>query len=108
MCKLDGTPFKTKLGANAILGVSMAVARASAAHLGMPLYRYIGGMNACLLPVPSMNVINGGSHAGNNIDFQEFMIVPHNAPDFKTSIRMGAETNGIIATMLLASSASMY
>ncbi len=92
MNKLDGTPFKSKLGANAILGVSMAVARAAATQLGMPLYRYIGGMNACVLPVPSMNVINGGSHAGNNVDFQEFMIVPHNAPDFKTAIRMGAET----------------
>ena len=92
MIKLDGTPFKSKLGANAILGVSMAAARAAATQLGMPLYRYFGGMNAHVLPVPSMNVINGGSHADSHVDFQEFMIVPHNAPDFKTAIRMGAET----------------
>jgi len=92
MIELDGTPNKAKLGANAILGVSMAVAHTAAKMLGMPLYRYIGGVNAHVLPCPSMNVINGGSHAGNNVDFQEFMIVPHNAPDFKTAIRMGAET----------------
>jgi enolase len=92
MIDLDGTPNKAKLGANAILGVSMAVAHTAAKMLGMPLYRYIGGVNAHVLPCPSMNVINGGSHAGNNVDFQEFMIVPHNAPDFKTAIRMGAET----------------
>jgi enolase len=92
MIDLDGTPNKAKLGANAILGVSMAVAHTAAKMLGMPLYRYIGGVNAHMLPCPSLNVINGGSHAGNNVDFQEFMIVPHNAPDFKTAIRMGAET----------------
>lgn len=92
MIDLDGTPNKAKLGANAILGVSMAVAHTAAKMLGMPLYRYLGGVNAHVLPCPSMNVINGGSHAGNNVDFQEFMIVPHNAPDFKTAIRMGAET----------------
>ncbi|NPA44985.1 MAG: phosphopyruvate hydratase [Chlorobi bacterium] len=92
MIDLDGTPNKAKLGANAILGVSMAVARAAADCFDMPLYRYLGGANAHVLPCPSMNVINGGSHAGNNVDFQEFMIVPHNAPSFKEAIRMGAET----------------
>jgi enolase len=92
MIELDGTPNKAKLGANAILGVSMAAAHTAAKALGMPLYRYLGGANASVLPVPSMNVINGGSHAANNVDFQEFMIVPHNAPDFKTAVRMGAET----------------
>ncbi len=92
MIKLDGTPNKAKLGANAILGVSMAVAHAAADCFDMPLYRYLGGANAHVLPCPSMNVINGGSHAGNNVDFQEFMIVPHNAPSFKEAIRMGAET----------------
>ncbi|MCF6364612.1 MAG: phosphopyruvate hydratase [Bacteroidales bacterium] len=92
MIELDGTPNKAKLGANAILGVSMAVARAAAECFDMPLYRYLGGVNAHILPCPSMNVINGGSHAGNNVDFQEFMIVPHNAPSFKEAIRMGAET----------------
>ncbi|MEA2041618.1 MAG: phosphopyruvate hydratase [Bacteroidota bacterium] len=92
MIELDGTPNKEKLGANAILGVSMAAAHAGAKVTGMPLYRYLGGANASVIPVPSMNVINGGSHAANNVDFQEFMIVPHNAPDFKTALRMGAET----------------
>ncbi len=92
MIELDGTPNKAKLGANAILGVSMAAAKAAAECLDMPLYRYLGGVNAHVLPCPSMNVINGGSHAGNNVDFQEFMIVPHNAPSFKEAIRMGAET----------------
>ena len=92
MIDLDGTSNKAKLGANAILGVSMAVAHTAAKGLDMPLYRYLGGVNAHILPCPSLNVINGGSHAGNNVDFQEFMIVPHNAPDFKTAIRMGAET----------------
>ncbi len=92
MIELDGTPNKAKLGANAILGVSMAAARTAAECLEIPLYRYLGGVNAHVLPCPSMNVINGGSHAGNNVDFQEFMIVPHNAPSFKEAIRMGAET----------------
>ncbi len=92
MIALDGTPNKANFGANAILGVSMAVARAAATALNMPLYRYLGGINAHILPVPCMNVINGGAHAGNNVDFQEFMIAPHNAPDFKNAIRMGAET----------------
>ncbi len=100
MIDLDGTPNKAKLGANAILGVSMAVAHAASKMLGLPLYRYLGGVNAHVLPCPSMNVINGGSHAGNNVDFQEFMIVPHNAPDFKTAIRMGAETFHILGKIL--------
>ncbi len=92
MIDLDGTPNKAKLGANAILGVSLAAAHTAAKALGMSLYRYIGGVNASLLPVPCMNVINGGVHAQNSVDFQEFMIAPHNAPDFATAIRMGVET----------------
>ncbi len=92
MLQLDGTHNKGKLGANAILAVSLAVAHAAAKAKGLPLYRYLGGANASVLPVPCMNVINGGAHADNNVDFQEFMIAPHNAPDFKTAIRMGAET----------------
>ncbi len=92
MIALDGTPNKSKFGANAILGVSLAVAHAAAHSLNIPLYRYIGGVNASLLPVPCLNVINGGAHADNNVDFQEFMIAPHNAPDFQTAIRMGIET----------------
>ena len=87
----DGTPNKTKLGANAILGVSLAVARAAADYFGMPLYRYIGGANAKTLPVPMMNIINGGSHSDAPIAFQEFMIRPVGAPSFKEGIRMGAE-----------------
>jgi len=92
MIELDGTPNKAKLGANAILGVSLAAAHTASKALGLPLYRYIGGVNASLMPVPCMNVINGGVHAQNSVDFQEFMIAPHNAPDFATSIRMGVET----------------
>lgn len=92
MIELDGTPNKAKLGANAILAVSLAVARAAANSLGLPLYRYLGGCNASLLPVPCMNVINGGKHADNTVDFQEFMIAPHNAPSFAEAIRMGMET----------------
>tara|TARA_R110000744_G_scaffold13901_5_gene40106 strand:+ start:5906 stop:7186 length:1281 start_codon:yes stop_codon:yes gene_type:complete len=88
---LDGTPNKAKLGANAILGVSMAYARARALSSRIPLYQYLGGSNAHILPVPCMNVINGGRHADNTIDFQEFMITPHNATSFKESIRMGTE-----------------
>ncbi|MED4079011.1 phosphopyruvate hydratase, partial [Lysinibacillus fusiformis] len=91
MIELDGTPNKGKLGANAILGVSMAVAHAAADFVGLPLYRYLGGFNAKQLPTPMMNIINGGSHADNNVDFQEFMILPVGAPTFKESIRMGAE-----------------
>src|SRR5579872_1717470 len=92
MMELDGTPNKAKLGANAILAVSLAVARAAANSLGLPLYRYLGGSNASLLPVPCMNVINGGKHADNTVDFQEFMIAPHSAPSFAEAIRMGMET----------------
>ena len=91
MIALDGTPTKSKLGANAILGVSLAVARAAADYFGMPLYRYIGGANAKTLPVPMMNIINGGSHSDAPIAFQEFMIRPVGAPSFKEGIRMGAE-----------------
>jgi enolase len=92
MLELDGTPNKSKLGANAILAVSLAVARAAANSLRLPLYRYLGGSNASLLPVPCMNVINGGRHADNTVDFQEFMIAPHNAVSFAEAIRMGVET----------------
>jgi enolase len=91
MLALDGTKNKGKLGANAILGVSMAVAHAAAAELGLPLYRYLGGTNAKVLPVPMMNILNGGKHADNNIDFQEFMIMPVGAATFREGLRMGAE-----------------
>lgn len=91
MIQLDGTPNKGKLGANAILGVSLATAKAAALTLGVPLYRYIGGTNAKILPVPMMNILNGGSHADNNVDFQEFMIMPIDAPSFAEALRMGAE-----------------
>ncbi|MBF7081680.1 phosphopyruvate hydratase [Desulfallas sp. Bu1-1] len=91
MIDLDGTPNKGKLGANAILGVSMAVARAAATSLGMPLYRYLGGAGARLLPVPMMNILNGGKHADNNVDIQEFMVMPVGAQDFAGALRMGAE-----------------
>jgi enolase len=91
MIRLDGTSNKSKLGANAILGVSLAVSRAAAEASGLPLYRYLGGVNARTLPVPMMNILNGGSHADNSIDFQEFMIMPVGAPTFSESIRMGAE-----------------
>ncbi|RPE72808.1 enolase [Tibeticola sediminis] len=89
---LDGTENKSRLGANAILAVSMAVARAAAEESGLPLYRYFGGMNGCQLPVPMMNVINGGAHANNNLDLQEFMIVPVGAPSLREALRWGAET----------------
>lgn len=89
---LDGTPNKSNLGANAILGVSLAVAKAAAAAFEMPLYRYIGGVNAKTLPVPMMNILNGGAHADNNVDIQEFMIVPKGASCFREGLRMGAET----------------
>lgn len=91
MLALDGTNNKSKLGANAILGVSLAVAKASSLAYEMPLYRYLGGITACILPVPMMNIINGGAHADNNIDFQEFMIAPVGASSFQEAIRMGAE-----------------
>ena len=91
MLALDGTPNKSKLGANAILGVSLAVAKAASLAYEMPLYRYLGGINAVTLPVPMMNIINGGAHADNNVDFQEFMIAPVGASCFQEAIRMGAE-----------------
>ncbi|MDD2735017.1 MAG: phosphopyruvate hydratase [Desulfuromonadaceae bacterium] len=91
MIELDGTEYKTNLGANAILGVSLAVAKAAAEEAGQPLYKYIGGANARELPLPMMNIINGGSHADNNVDIQEFMIMPAGASCFKEALRMGAE-----------------
>jgi enolase len=91
MIDLDGTPNKAKLGANAILGVSLAVAKAAANSVGQPLYRYLGGVNAKVLPVPLMNILNGGKHADNNIDFQEFMVMPVGAESFREALRMGAE-----------------
>ena len=91
MIDLDGSANKGKLGANAILGVSMAVAKAAAQSLGLPLYQYLGGFNAKELPVPMMNILNGGEHADNNVDIQEFMIMPVGAPNFREALRMGAE-----------------
>jgi enolase len=91
MIELDGTPNKSRLGANAMLGVSLACARAAAEVLGVPLYRYIGGVSACELPVPMMNILNGGQHADNNVDIQEFMIMPLGAPSFAEGLRMAAE-----------------
>ncbi|MCP9916390.1 phosphopyruvate hydratase [Cyanobium sp. ATX 6F1] len=91
LIELDGSDNKSALGANAILAVSLAVARAAAEGVGLPLYRYLGGPMATLLPVPLMNVINGGAHAANNLDFQEFMVVPHGASSFREALRMGAE-----------------
>ncbi len=91
LLELDGTPNKAKLGANAMLGVSLAVAHAAAVSVGLPLYRYLGGANVRYLPVPMMNILNGGKHADNNVDFQEFMIMPLGAPNFRDALRMGAE-----------------
>ena len=91
MCEIDGTENKSKLGANAILGVSLAVAKAAADELGQPLFRYIGGSNAKELPLPMMNILNGGSHADNNVDIQEFMVMPTGASSFAEALRMGAE-----------------
>jgi len=91
MIEMDGTPNKAKLGANAILGVSLAIAKASAASLGLPLYRYLGGVGAYTLPVPMMNILNGGSHADNNVDIQEFMIMPVGAKSFREAMKMGSE-----------------
>src|SRR5213079_1014315 len=91
MIELDGTPNKANLGANAILAVSMACARAAAQTVGMPLYRYLGGPLARVMPVPMMNIVNGGAHSTNTIDFQEFMIVPVGAETFADALRMGAE-----------------
>ncbi len=97
---LDGTDDKSNFGANAILGVSLACAKAAAEAHGLPLYNYIGGVNACTLPVPMMNILNGGSHADNNVDFQEFMIVPHGAPNFAEALRMGVETFHVLKEVL--------
>ena len=91
MLKLDGTPFKKNLGANAILGVSLAVAHAAAESLGLPLYRYIGGTNAKVIPTPCMNVINGGAHAESTVDFQEFFIIPAGFDTFREALRAGVE-----------------
>ncbi len=91
MLELDGTPNKARLGANAILGVSMAAAHAAASTTGLPLFKYVGGANATVLPVPLMNILNGGKHADSTVDFQEFMIVPVGAPTFREALRMGAE-----------------
>jgi enolase len=102
MMDADGTPNKGKLGANAILAVSMAAARAAASAHSLPLYRYLGGANACTLPVPCMNVLNGGRHADNTVDFQEFMIAPHHAPSFAEAIRMGMETFHALKQVLRA------
>jgi enolase 1/2/3 len=100
LINLDGSPNKNRLGANAILSVSMAAARAAAAAHGMPLYRYLGGTNACVLPVPMMNILNGGAHADNNVDPQEFMIVPAGARTFSESLRMGVEVFHALKSVL--------
>ncbi|GAB3254705.1 phosphopyruvate hydratase [Nocardioides dilutus] len=100
MLQADGTPNKANLGANAILGVSLAVARAAADSAGLPLYRYVGGPNAHLLPVPMMNILNGGSHADSNVDVQEFMIAPIGAPTFKEALRSGAEVYHALKSVL--------
>ena len=97
---LDGTPNKSNLGANAILGVSLACAKAAAEALDLPLYRYIGGTNGRTLPVPMMNILNGGKHADNNVDFQEFMAMPVGAPNFREALRMGAETFHALKSVL--------
>ena len=102
LCDLDGTTNKTKLGANAILGVSLAVAKAAAASVDQPFYRYVGGCNANILPVPMMNILNGGKHADNNVDFQEFMVMPIGAPDFPTALQMGAEVYHTLKGVLKA------
>jgi enolase len=102
MCELDGTPNKARLGANAILGISLAVAKAAAAEAGLPLYRYVGGAAAALLPVPQMNIVNGGVHADNPIDFQEFMILPAGAPSFAEALRWGAEVFHALRAQLKA------
>ncbi len=100
MIELDGTPNKGKLGANAILGVSLAAAKAAADSAGMPLYRYLGGCNANIRPVPMMNILNGGKHADNNVDFQEFMIMPIGAKSFPEALRMGAEVFHTLKSVL--------
>ncbi|MGO8777480.1 MAG: phosphopyruvate hydratase [Rhodomicrobium sp.] len=100
MLELDGTPNKAKLGANAILGVSMAAARAAAVNAGLPLYAYLGGPGATRVPVPMMNILNGGKHADNSVDFQEFMVMPVGAPSFAEALRYGAETFHTLAKIL--------
>ncbi|ADW18342.1 enolase [Desulfobulbus propionicus DSM 2032] len=100
MLQLDGTANKEKFGANAILGVSMAIAKATAMELELPLYNYLGGVNAKVLPVPMMNILNGGAHADNNVDIQEFMILPAGAPSFAEALRMGAETFHALKSVL--------
>jgi enolase len=100
MLDLDGTDNKGRLGANAILGVSLAVAKAAADELALPLYRYVGGTNAHVLPVPMLNVLNGGAHADNNVDFQEFMVVPVGAASFREALRWGAETYHVLRAVL--------
>jgi enolase len=100
LIELDGTENKGKLGANAMLGVSLACARAAASYLGLPLYQYIGGVNAKVLPVPMMNIINGGKHADNNVDLQEFMIMPAGAPSFSEALRMCAEVYQSLKSLL--------
>lgn len=100
LCVLDGTATKSKLGANAILGVSLAVAKAAAAAVELPLYRYVGGANAHVLPVPMMNILNGGAHADNNVDLQEFMVMPLGAKTFREALRMGAEVFHALRSVL--------
>ncbi len=100
MIELDGTENKSRLGANAILGVSMAIAKAAADSSHLPLYQYLGGANAVRIPVPCMNVLNGGEHADNSVDFQEFMLVPHGAPNFKEGLRYVAETFHVLKKIL--------
>ena len=106
MLDLDGTPNKSKLGANAILGVSLAVARAAADSVGLPLFRYLGGPNAHLLPVPMMNILNGGAHADSNVDIQEFMIAPVGAASFREAVRWGSETYQSLKSVLKSRSLS--
>ena len=100
MIAIDGTDNKSSVGANAILAVSMAAARASALALRLPLYRYLGGVNACILPTPMMNILNGGAHADNNVDFQEFMVMPVGAETFSDALRWGAETFHTLKSVL--------
>ena len=100
MIELDGTPNKANLGANAILGVSLAAAKAAASSMGLPLYRYLEGVNTCRLPVPSFNVLNGGQHAGNELSIQEFMIEPVGADNFSEGLRMAAETYHALGKIL--------
>ncbi len=107
MIALDGTGNKSNLGANAILSVSLALARAAACHLGIPLYRYLGGAERNILPVPMMNIINGGAHANNNLDIQEFMIIPHGAENLSESVRMGAEVYASLKKLLLSEGLSV-